>query len=128
MKAEASYSEIIFVVGIVLVSAIIIFQLRTIFASQAELAKEGSVASFATDLESFIDKSMSTTGDTVFVYRPMIKKYKLTVSDNVISIFDKATKKSIYFPISAKAEMTDVTIQDEETITIEKTGSKISLK
>lgn len=128
IKAQASYSEIIFVVGIILVSAIIIFQLRTIFASQAELTKESSIISFATDLESFIDKSLSTTGDTSFVYQPIIKKYTLKVSNNVISIFDKATKKSISFPISSKAEITDTTIEDQDTITIERTGNSISFK
>lgn len=128
MKAEASYSEIIFIVGIVIVSAIIVFQLRTFFAIQADITKGSSVISFAIDIESFIDKSLSTTGDTVFVYRPMIKKYKLTVSNNVISIIDKATKKSASFPVSSKAKIVDTTIQDQETITITNIGYKISLK
>jgi len=128
MKAEASYSEIIFIVGIVLVSAIIIFQLRTIFASQADLTKQSSITSFATDLESFIDKSVSTTGDTTFVYKPLIKKYRLIVSNGVVSIYDKATKKSATFSLSSKIEMVDTELNDKEIITIEKTGNKISLK
>jgi len=127
-KADATFSEIVLVVGILLVASIIIFQLRTVFLAETEISKEGVIGTFTTDLSSYIDKAISITGDAKFSYRPLIKNYKLTVDNNTVSILDKNSGKISMFAKSNPPKLVDTTIEDKQIIFIIKKEGQISFK
>lgn len=126
-KADATSSEIIMVVGVLIITTIIIFQLRSVYLAQTEISQEGIVGTFAIDLSSYMDKAIPITGDAKFSYQPLIKNYKLKVSNNTISILDKSSGKLFMFAISNPPKITDTSIEDKQTIYIIKRENQISL-
>ena len=72
-------------------------QIKSVFYGEQDISKEEVVNQFARDIDSIIDKCSSTTGDTAFTYEPSIKKYRLEVKDNIVTIKDKLTNKTAQF-------------------------------
>lgn len=97
MMKKAVSSEMILTAGLLIAVGITMLQIRRVFLSEEMLAQSEVVASFASDLENIVKKSMAVTGDANFVYRPTLKKYTLEIKDRKVEIQDMTSGKSSFF-------------------------------
>lgn len=116
---KATTSEMILTVGVLVAVGIILLQLRGVFYTQQKLSQKEAVFVFARGLEDVIDKAMGVTGNAHFTFHPQIKKYKLTIEDNMITIYDKVSKETANF-IKIGIDLQPTTMEDFEVIDINK--------
>jgi murein DD-endopeptidase MepM/ murein hydrolase activator NlpD len=112
---KGSTSEILLMIGLLIATTILLIQIKTLISLQQKQAEDDVLYSFLKDLETLIDKSKSTTGDSAFVYKPLMKKYTLKVENNKITLKDEVSQKSLYF-FSSNVE--DTEIKNAESICI----------
>jgi len=124
MKGVA-ISEAILIVGVLISASIIILELRGIYVSQQKISKENVVVSFAKDVESIVDRSIATTGDTAFFYSPRINKYRLKIENNTVIIFDKEANATTYF--SKTFNIVENEFEDCQKFLILKKGDKLAI-
>lgn len=123
-KAVSMFSQVILTIGILVAAAIAIVQLRGIFTAETRLAQEEVVVSFAKDLDSIIDKALGTTGDAKFIYNTPIRKYRVEVGDNHVTLLDKLANKSTIFTKSTQIIIKNV-IEDSDQIIVLKKGDQV---
>lgn len=117
-------TEVVLVVGILISSAIILFQLVNIFSFQSKLAQKSLVANFADKIESRVDKAAAAADSANFTYSPELKKYTLKISNNLVSIKDTVSgSERSFFKLSPK--IADNAFEDSKTIYIVKKEDKI---
>ena len=97
MYKKAIATEMLLTLGVLIAAGIALIQIKSIFYGEQDISKQEVINQFANDIDSIIDKCSSTTGNTSFDYNPSIKKYKLEVKDNVITIQDRLTNKTVQF-------------------------------
>lgn len=119
MYRKAVATEMLLTIGVLIAVGIAMIQIKSVFYGEQDISKEEVVNQFARDIDSIIDKCSSTTGDTSFTYVPSIKKYKLEVKDNVITIQDKLTNKTVMFA-KVNVNLKDTIVIDSKTIYISK--------
>jgi hypothetical protein len=123
---KATTSEMILTIGILVAVGIILLQLRGVFYAQQKLGQEEAIFTFAKTLEDRIDKAIAVTGNVHFTFHPKIKKYKLTIKGNMITIYDKVSKETTSF-VKTGIDFHPTTIEDYEVIDINKIGNTIYL-
>jgi hypothetical protein len=123
MKSFAG-TEIILTVGILIAVGIALVQIQGIFTGQENISQSQVVVAFAQDLEQVVDKAAGATGDAAFVYYPTLKKYRVDVSSNLVTVFDKTTNKSASFSKS-NPQLVENYFEDCTTILVVRKGDKI---
>jgi len=121
---KAVATEMLLTIGVLIAVGIAMIQIKSVFYGEQDISKEEVVNQFARDIDSIIDKCSSTTGDTFFTYEPSIKKYKLEVKDNVITIQDKLTNKTVMFA-KVNVNLKNTIVIDSKIIYISKVESDV---
>lgn len=117
-------NEVLLVIGILISSAIILFELSNIFILQGKFVQGSLIANFEKDIESRIDKAASAADNVDFIYSPQLKQYTFNTSNNFISIKDKTSgTRASFFKLTPK--IVDNSFEDSKTIHIFKKGDKI---
>ena len=124
MKALTSF-ELVLTIGILIAVGIAMIQLRGLFTSQLQLAREEVVVIFAKNLESAVDKAVATTGDVSFSYTPPIENYTVTVTSKSVSILDRTTKSIASFV--KNIEFVPSSIENAKKIFVIKEEGKIKI-
>jgi len=104
-------------IGVLISAAIILFELASIFTSQAKLTKEIVVADFAKELEGIVDKAATATEDVNFSYSPEIRKYSVEIKNNLVVIKDKVSNGEANF-FKLTPHIVDNSFEDSEVIHI----------
>jgi len=110
--------------GVLIAAGIALIQIKSVFYGEQDISKQEVINQFANDIDSIIDKCSSTTGNTSFDYNPSIKKYKLEVKDNVITIQDRLTNKTVQF-VKTNINLKDTTVIDSRTIHVSKNKDNV---
>jgi len=121
---KAIATEMLLTLGVLIAAGIALIQIKSIFYGEQDISKQEVINQFANDIDSIIDKCSSTTGNTSFDYNPSIKKYKLEVKDNVITIQDRLTNKTVQF-VKTNINLKDTTVIDSRTIHISKNKDNV---
>ena len=117
-------NELILMIGVLISAAIILFELASIFTSQAKLTKEIVVADFAKELEGMVDKAAAATEDVNFTYSPEIKKYSVEIKNNLVVIKDKVSNGEANF-FKLAPQIANNSFEDSELIHIVKRENRI---
>ncbi len=125
MKGDVS--EVILTVGILIAVGIALFLLRPIFFKESQSSQDQPLAEFSSDIETTIYRVVASTNDVSLSYGPLVKKYVFRVSDNIVSVQDKTTGKSVSFFIEGN-KISDVCFEDSDKIIVRKEEQKLDIK
>ena len=112
-------TEIILTIGILIAVGIALLQLRGVFYMQQKSSEKSLVSDFIYDIESIIQKALSTTGNAAFTYKPNLKKYVLEADGNKLTVHDKISGENISLFIDG-VEFMPGRVEDNESICIMK--------